>query len=51
MILTFMLVILVVDNNLSNMEEFAVILGCQVTALPTTYLGLPLGVPYKFSRV
>ena len=31
--------------------EFAKVLGCKVSSLPSTYLGLPLGAPYKSSRV
>ena len=38
-------------RDVPNMEELAKILGCKMTTLPTTYLGLPLGAPYKASRV
>ena len=34
-----------------NLEEFAEVLGCKVGSLPSTYLGLPLGAPYKSSKV
>ena len=30
------------------METLATELGCKLGSLPTTYLGLPLGVLYKF---
>ncbi|KAJ9675215.1 hypothetical protein PVL29_024243 [Vitis rotundifolia] len=33
------------------METLASILGCKIGSLPTTYLGLPLGAPYKSTRV
>ena len=35
----------------SNMEDLAGVLGCKVAILLTTYLGLPLGAPFKFSTV
>ena len=30
-----------------NVEDLVGVLGCKVGALHTTYLGLPLGVPFK----
>ena len=30
-----------------NLEELALVLGCKVGMLPTTYLGLPLSAPYN----
>ena len=33
------------------MEDVASMLGCKVRKLPTSYLGLPLGAPYKSTRV
>ena len=30
-----------------NVEMLALELGCKVEALPSTYLGLPLGAPHK----
>ncbi|RVW73236.1 LINE-1 reverse transcriptase-like [Vitis vinifera] len=30
-----------------NAEELAATIGCKVGSLPTTYLGLPLGAPYR----
>jgi len=30
-----------------DVEGLAQLLGCRVTSLPMTYLGLPLGVSYK----
>ena len=38
-------------GEVPNLEEFAEVLGCKMGSLPSTYLGLPLGAPYKFSRV
>ena len=38
-------------GNVSKLEELVEILGCKVCALPTTYLGLPLGAPHKSYRV
>ncbi|RVW69837.1 putative ribonuclease H protein [Vitis vinifera] len=34
-----------------HMETLASVLGCKIGSLPTTYLGLPLGAPYKSTRV
>ncbi|WMV49679.1 hypothetical protein MTR67_043064 [Solanum verrucosum] len=34
-------------NNVDNMSRLAETLGCQVDALPTKYLGLPLGAKNK----
>ncbi|RVX12696.1 putative ribonuclease H protein [Vitis vinifera] len=33
------------------METLASVLGCKIGSLPTSYLGLPLGAPYKSTRV
>ncbi|RVW90819.1 putative ribonuclease H protein [Vitis vinifera] len=33
------------------MKTLASVLGCKIGSLPTTYLGLPLGAPYKSTRV
>ena len=30
-----------------NLDELALILGCKVGVLPTTYLGLPFGAPFN----
>ena len=38
-------------GNVLNLEELAKVLGCKVGAILTTYLGLPLGVPFKSSKV
>ena len=38
-------------GEVPNLEELAKVLGCKVCSLPSTYLGLPLGAPYKSSRV
>ena len=34
-------------GGVPNLEELVKVLGYKVGALPTTYLGLPLGAPYK----
>ena len=33
------------------METLAPVLGCKIGSLPTSYLGLPLGAPYKSTKV
>ena len=33
--------------NVENVEELASELGCKVGNLPFTYLGMPLGAPFK----
>ena len=38
-------------GNVPNLKEFAEVLGCKVGAIPTTYLGLLVEAPYKFSKV
>ena len=38
-------------RDVSNLEELVGILGCKAGALPTTYLGPPLGAPDKFYKV
>ena len=38
-------------GGVENMEELAVGLGCGVRKLPTSYLGLPLGVILKSLKV
>ncbi|KAL6329837.1 hypothetical protein AAG906_037550 [Vitis piasezkii] len=42
---------MILVGDVHNMEKFVEVLGCKVGTLPTTYLGLPLGAPYKSSRV
>ena len=34
-------------GRVENIEMLALELGCKVGALPSTYLGLPLGAPHK----
>ena len=34
-----------------NFEDLARVLGCKVGSLPSCYLGLPLGVAFKSSRI
>jgi hypothetical protein len=38
---------LVPVGDVSNVHELTSILGCRVSALPLTYLGLPLGASFK----
>ena len=33
------------------METLASVLGCKIGSLPTSYLGLPLGAPYKSTKL
>ena len=33
--------------NVDNVEELASELGCKVGSLPSLYLGMPLGAPFK----
>ena len=42
---------MILVGDVHNMEKFVGVLDCKVCTLPTTYLGLPLGSPYKSSRV
>ncbi|RVX20215.1 hypothetical protein CK203_004842 [Vitis vinifera] len=37
-------------EEVPNLEELAKVLGYKVGTLLNTYLGLPLGAPYKSSR-
>ena len=39
---------LVPVGDVPNVDELARILGCRVSALPLTYLGLPLGASFFF---
>ncbi|RVX22997.1 hypothetical protein CK203_008379 [Vitis vinifera] len=43
--------LIICDASKKNLGSLLRILGCKVRALPITYLGLPLGVPFKSSRV
>ena len=36
---------------MNNIEDLALELGCKVGGLPSSYLGLPLGAPFKFVAV
>ncbi|KAL6338505.1 hypothetical protein AAG906_020604 [Vitis piasezkii] len=38
-------------KDVSNLEDLVWVLGYKVDAFPTTYLRLPLGAPYKPSKV
>ena len=42
---------LILSGDVSNLEKLAGILGYKVGALPTTYLGQPLGASYKCYKV
>ena len=39
--------VILLMGRVENLEELALVLGCKVGMLPTTYLGLPLGAPYN----
>ena len=34
-----------------SLENIVSVMGCRIGKLPSSYLGLPLGVPFKSSRV
>lgn len=36
---------------MANFEELASCLGCNIGRLPSSYLGLPLGAPYRFKAI
>ena len=38
---------LILVGRTENLDELALVLGCKVGVLPTTYLELPLGAPYN----
>ena len=38
---------LILVGNVDNVEELASELGCKVGSLPSLYLGMPLGAPFK----
>ncbi|RVX10936.1 putative mitochondrial protein [Vitis vinifera] len=38
-------------EEVTNLKDFVRALGCKEGSLPSTYLGLPLGAPFKSSRV
>ena len=38
-------------EDVSNLEDLVGVLGCKVSVLPTTYLGLLLGALYKSAKV
>lgn len=38
-------------GSIGNVQELVTILGCGVSSLPLTYLGLPLGARYKSVHV
>ena len=37
--------------GVETLEDVVLVLGCRVRKVPTSYLGLPLSVPFKFPRV
>ena len=39
---------LILVGCVENMEALATELGCKVRGLPSSYLGLPLGAPFKY---
>ena len=38
-------------GRIDSLENIVSMMGCRVGKLPTSYLGLPLGAPFKSSRV
>ena len=38
---------LILMGRVPNIEDLALELGCKVGGLPSCYLGLPLGAPFK----
>ena len=38
---------LIPTDRMHNIEDLALELGCKVGGLPSCYLGLPLGAPFK----
>ena len=38
---------LILVRRVEDLDELALVLGCKVGVLLTTYLGLPLGAPYN----
>ena len=38
---------LILVGRMENVEELALKFGCKVGALPSSYLGVPLGAPFK----
>ncbi len=34
-------------GDVPNLEELVAVLGCKLSALPMTYLGLPLGAKFQ----
>jgi len=43
--------VMVPVGYVDNMDELARILGCGVSSLPSKYLGLPLGAPFKTKSI
>ena len=42
--------VLIPKEQVSNIEDLAWVVGCKVGFLPTTYLGLPLGLPLSLYK-
>lgn len=42
---------MVLVGQVRNMSRLASIMGCQVSSLPISYLGFPLGAMFKASTV
>ena len=38
-------------GSIDSLEKIVLVMGCRVGKLPTSYLGFPLGSPFKSSRV
>ena len=39
---------LILVGRVDNIDDLTLELGCKVGSLPSCYLGLPLGAPFKF---
>ena len=42
---------LILVGRVDNIDDLTLELGCKVGNLPSCYLGLPLGAPFKFVAV
>jgi hypothetical protein len=38
-------------ENVPNLGELVVLLGCKISALPMNYLGLPLGAKFNSTSI
>ncbi len=42
---------MVLVENVPNLGELVVLLGCKISALPMNYLGLPLGAKFNSTSI